>query len=111
MILTARQALEICIELWTWLRDNPDKEKYEWPSWEKYGAMVSECPLCEYIGIRECSKCCPIYWRRKPNLSNHCTRYDSPYDKWCATESLRSKRFYAGKIVKLAEEALERMGE
>lgn len=47
MKLTKKKALEIAIELWGWIVDNPGKNKNEWPEWEKYGEMRYDCPLCE----------------------------------------------------------------
>ncbi|KKN57573.1 hypothetical protein LCGC14_0561190 [marine sediment metagenome] len=48
MRLTKKKALEIAIELWEWIVDNPGKEKREWPEWKKYGNMVFYCPFCQY---------------------------------------------------------------
>lgn len=108
MKLTARQALEIGLELWEWEEDNPDKEKHEWPEWEKYGQIEACCPLCEYLGWKPCSKCL-IYWRKEPGLDNHCTHYDSPFEEWVNARTLRSRKFWAGKVAKLHREALERL--
>ncbi len=47
MKLTKKKALEIAIELWTDLAENPGMEKHEWHGWEKYGEMDNECPFCE----------------------------------------------------------------
>ena len=47
MKLTKKKALEIAIELWEWIVDNPGKYKREWPGWDEYGGMLFECPLCQ----------------------------------------------------------------
>ena len=111
MKLTARQALEIGLELWEWLEDNPSKEKHEWPGWEKYERMAADCPCCEYKDQQDSNDCgdCLIYWRLKLGLDNHCTYYDSPFLRWCNAETPRSSRFWAGKVAKLHREALEKL--
>ena len=48
MRLTRKKAIELSIALWTWIVDNPGKEKKDWPGWGKYGEMAGDCPLCEY---------------------------------------------------------------
>lgn len=114
MKLTARQALELCQELWEWLRDNPSDDvidKGRWPKWKELGDMLNRCPLCEYQrSSKNCNRCL-IYWRRKPGLYNHCTRRDSPFYKWVYAITLRSKKYWAGRIVKLCKEALEVLDE
>lgn len=111
MELTARQALEIGQELWEWLEENPDKSKDDWPGWKKYGGMFVDCPTCEYDNQQDSDGCneCLIYWRKKPGLDNHCTYHDSPFEKWCGASTLRSSRFWAGRVAKLHREALERL--
>ncbi len=61
MKLTKKKALEIAIELWEWIVDNPGKLKHEWTEWEKYGRMLNSCPLCEYACRADCIKC-PLKW-------------------------------------------------
>lgn len=34
-------------KLWTWLYENPDKDKMESPYWERISNMLGNCPLCE----------------------------------------------------------------
>ncbi len=62
MKLTKKKALEIAIELWEWMVDNPGKFKLEWPGWEVYGEMEGDCPFCEYDNRhpfkRKCN--CPL---------------------------------------------------
>lgn len=109
--LTARQALELCQELWEWVYANPKKDKEDWPRWEELGYMLASCPLCEYARQKEGRRCCLVYWRKKPGLRNHCTQEGSPYLRWVYAPTLRSKRYWAGRIVKLCKEALEKYPE
>ena len=47
--LTLKRSLELCKELWTWLRDNPDvTSKYDWPKWYRYNEVKDACFACEY---------------------------------------------------------------
>ena len=48
MKLTKKKALDIAIELWEWMVDNPGRYKHQWPGWKKYGEMECDCPFCEY---------------------------------------------------------------
>lgn len=112
MKLTARQALEIGLELWEWLEETGEEWKYKWPKWKKYETMVGDCPLCEYdtqeYFLDRCSNCL-IYWRKKGGLVNHCQSYDSPYSNWLCVATPRPRRFWAGRVAKLHREALERL--
>ncbi len=62
MKLTKKKALEIAIELWEWIVDNPGRWKNKWPGWAKYGWMSDDCPFCEYEerhpGKHRCN--CPL---------------------------------------------------
>jgi len=69
--LTQKEALKIHQALWTWLSQNPDKEKRDWPEWIINGGSTiycqNFCPACEYNGQREsatmyCSSACIIAW-------------------------------------------------
>jgi len=60
MKLTRKKALEICIELWTWLAET-GRQKTRWEGWEKYGKMESNCPFCELTKkSTDCERDCPI---------------------------------------------------
>lgn len=48
MRLTKKKAIEIVIELWTWLAETGCERKIEWTEWDKYGEMENDCPLCQY---------------------------------------------------------------
>lgn len=51
-------------ELWNWLADNPEKNKWNWPGWETYGNPENGCFACEYIkNVPYVTKCnCPLIW-------------------------------------------------
>jgi hypothetical protein len=69
MRLTRKKAIELCIELWTWLAET-GKAKEDWPEWKKYGEIRHRCWFCEYTVYREsvnknkegsiCGKYCPL---------------------------------------------------
>ena len=85
MKLTKKKAVEICIELWTWLAETGGR-KDDWPGWKIYGEMQDSCPLCEYSNPIGCVGC-PYYKK----FGCCCTR-NFPYDSWgAATEKLIRK--------------------
>ena len=47
MKLTRTEAIDYSIELWEWLAET-GKHKEDWPKWDKFGRVDSECFLCEY---------------------------------------------------------------
>ena len=77
MKLTKKKTLEIAIELWEWIVDNPGSFKHEWPGWKKYGRMGSSCPFCEYDRAHRLkAKCnCPL-----ENKDDGCL--DTAYGRW-----------------------------
>ncbi len=102
MKLTKKKALEICAELWGWLKDTPSKEKYDWPRWTENGGdilfMSNRCPLCEYTN-GDCKEC-PLV-----SFLSYCTS-GGIYTKWCRAESLKTRKKYA-KMIK--DECLRRL--
>ena len=105
-MLTAKKALRITRELWTWLARHPDKQKEDWPGWEKYGEMVCGCPLCEYRNEHDltCIKCLVVNW-------GHFVCYEKPglYYKWNVARTPETRSKYAWGIVTLVKEAEERL--
>lgn len=57
---TELEILEDAIEVWEWLLEHLDKEKWNYPDirgiWEKYGEF-NTCPLCRYYS---CCAVCPL---------------------------------------------------
>ena len=99
-MLTKKKAIEISIELWTWLAETGVDDKGEWEGWEKYGDMDNTCALCEYsnrlrlLGEGSCEPeaCgkCPYYqafgfcWERRAN-----------FDEWRNEKLLEERKKYA----------------
>ena len=48
-ILTKKEALEICIKMWTWLAENPSGEKREAIVILGLGPLDSDCAACHYV--------------------------------------------------------------
>lgn len=106
------QSVEKTRTIWSYLRDNPD--------FDKYGAYISlgldidmnNCPLCQYAR-RVCSKC-PLlaFWLETtdddyelPEFSEcPCQRTGTPYDKWRRTDFATVKSRCANQIVKACED-------
>jgi len=59
------------IRLWTWLAENPGKEKIDWPEWIANGGAVDdvdgECFACKYRGLDDCENSCPLDFDIKEN--------------------------------------------
>lgn len=92
MRLTRKKAIEISIELWTWLAETGKECKHSWPGWEKYVHMSNYCPLCEYVG-RKCRdeafcSSCPYY-----KVFGYCIL--GYYDKWYNAETIGNRMKYA----------------
>jgi len=56
MRLSRKKAIELCIELWTWLAKT-GKTKSEWPRWKEFGDIDNDCWFCEYTTNTSCSHC------------------------------------------------------
>ena len=86
--LTEKQAIDISIELWTWLAEDGSRIRWQWPGWIKYGSMSAGCSLCEY-SCRNCNNC-PYY-----SKIGWCYKPGRPYYRWVHTLTNRLKRRYA----------------
>lgn len=134
MILTEKEALQLTMELWRWLKKNPGKAKYNWPKWKhnggKYYEIDNHCFLCEYVSMKtpddyqyflDCYSFCPLIdiWKKTEdknlaykNLAydesvNPCTKAKSPYALWYLTK----KAQYAKIIADACEKKLKEMEE
>jgi hypothetical protein len=127
MRLTKEKALEMCVELWSWLAENPTKEKSDWPGWEgkKKEGYWNGCPCCEWMtrnypdwkwaGPREweerCIDSCPIKWPGGFCESNS----DTPWERWIELEDprnaqeIRDRKKAALDLVKLAKRSLKEL--
>mgnify|MGYP001576274964 CR=1 FL=1 len=114
--LTKERTLELCLELWTWLRDNPmGRRKEGWPGWTKHQAYLN-CFACEYAHQQDCDvfvcRLCPLLslWTKKKEINNYPCEYSStsPYKKWrnAGSDKMRAKQ--AGKIVDFCRKELSR---
>jgi len=118
--VTKREALELCVELWTWLADNPDKDKYD-KAEELLGyESQTGCPACEYAkqntSSADSSICqnCPIdSWRKGPTCTS------SEYVQWLIARGKwldKGEQYHkdkvsdsARKIAELAASSLKRL--
>lgn len=102
MRLTKKKAIEIAIELWTWMAETGEALKRNWPGWEKYGQMDADCPFCEYADRRpipgeDFCFSCPYY-----QVFGACCEDDSYtlYDKWDSAETIEDRKKYASLFLK-----------
>lgn len=113
MKLTKRTALQFCEDLWFWLAEHPEKDKGDYPEWEKNGGsipnMLHDCPCCEYVVSilgandiqnpqRDCVHCPLSQFWSQFWADGNCYELSSPYRVWRAT-SLRS-RF--GRLIRIS---------
>ena len=72
MLNTKAKAKRAAINMWTWLRDHPDKGKRDY---KKSNLWLSRCALCEYAINHTEKGCgaCPLL---------RCLSVDSPYQAW-----------------------------
>ena len=114
--LTKKKAIEITIELWKWLEENPKLGKSAWPKWKKYGIMAFNCPCCEYTegktdkkySYMDCEKFCPLIeiwpYEKTPEYVP-CEDPKSPYSKWDDNDTSKAK--YARELWMSAQKILE----
>ena len=114
MKLTRKKAIELCIELWTWLAKTGKKKKEDWPKWENYrnynrprGSSTAEsCWLCEYGYQRrkstkkgETCDYCP--YKRKYRIVCNADIDDTDdkqlfyYSRWEDAKTPRTRKKYA----------------
>ena len=118
--LTLKRSLELCKELWSWLRDNPDViSKNGWPKWYRYIKVEKACFACEYdlleykkqrrngIVTYEVCSYCPL----KGLWGNNCMKSSSPYSKWCYTIINKNRQKYAGIIADFCDKELQKMNK
>lgn len=72
MLNTKAKAKRAAINMWTWLRDHPDKEKRDY---KKASNWYCKCALCDYLVYRTNKGCiyCPLF---------RCLNDDAPYELW-----------------------------
>ena len=109
-----REHLGICSRLWRWIGKNIEAGEYIiavkrlWPEWERNGGavgdMFNDCPICEFTEfvLKKGCDCCPLEWA---GCGDSRCEYDKVYD----AKTTRSKRMWANRIARLAEEALAKL--
>ena len=108
-----KELRKYCIDnhrkMWNWLADNPDKEKKDWPGWEKYDIdplpeEVEYCFLCGYITHTEDVSChdCPLDWGITDLCIDRCLE-TSYYLLYLDAPTLKIKAQYAKIIANLPE--------
>lgn len=109
--MTKQEALKQTIEIWSLLaKYNCTKRE----AIDKLGfnlAMTSYCPCCEYAFrvLKGTCKDCPIKWVESSEMIPKCVHLNSPYQHWRIAMYARDKKRYAKQVVKLAQEALDKL--
>lgn len=116
MSITKEKALQITVELFSWLAKNPRKKKCDWPGWKGYSRLLNFCACCEYVETIEiqrgsCHYTCPIKWLKTDRMllhrQSHCGAATSPYRKWVRAIQPKTRTKYAKQVVNLAKKALK----
>ena len=114
-MLTKRKALEETIALWSWLAENPDKDKEdatEEPELRHIAKYTHVCPCCEYTSqyhddLLNCYEC--LVWGN-PDLDYGCESGEGTYAGWCIADyvgNYKQKTACAKAIVAKAQAALD----
>jgi len=98
MRLSRKKAIELCIELWTWLAKT-GQEKWEWPGWEIYGRdIANDCWFCEYTARQNNGFICGfggdnvcLYYVKY----GHCNSKKTFYYQWDHAKTPRTRKKYA----------------
>ena len=105
MKLTEKEYMDICIELWERMKAGA-KYKSTWVGWEKYGEMLNDCPLCEYVGEEKgwfmkkgCEKC-PLEW----GYFGCCGNIISQFRNWADADNIAARKKYAGLFLEQLKE-------
>jgi len=115
--MTLKESLELCLEMWTWLAENPQARKREFLlAHPEYPNLFNQCACCHYAGLTYDSKdvrCtnCPLYgqWGE---LADLCHEAGSFWVGWCdaqADKDLVAVKYNALGIVNLCKENLARL--
>ena len=114
MRLSRKNAIELCVELWTWLAKT-GRRKEKWPGWEKYGHdIVDNCWFCEYHN-QQMKRYKPMRERNKDGFCRYCplvkggfmSCYDSGcfYSNWCTSTTVAARKTCAKLFLKQIKEA------
>jgi len=100
MELTREEAVDISVELWTWLAETGESHKSKWEGWNKYGEMELDCPLCEYS--TRCESDCPYHLK-----FGSCMTPDSPFERWTHSSGTKVCKKYAKLFLEQLKELLK----
>jgi hypothetical protein len=91
MKLTRKKALDMSIDLWMWLSENPMMEKDDYPKIKSIENFYARCPLCEFYD-GDCfnnDNTCPLW-------ENEC----ADFFKWAGSIRKKTRKKYATVIYK-----------
>jgi hypothetical protein len=106
--LTPKEAKELSLEVWRYLRDHPEiTNKVSLPPAirDKVIGFLFLCPLCPlFLDLKRspeevCSESCPGC----PLDIKNCRNRESPYSKWSRTMKRGTRREAAAEIVSIIE--------
>ena len=95
MELTKKKAKKICLEVWKWLRDNPDiGDKADLPEkiYSKISGLDCYCPLCVLYRLPDCNQC---FLKKVRSGVGNCDYFY----KWNNAKTSKTRKKYAGIIV------------
>jgi len=103
MRLTKKKAIQISIELWTWLAET-GADKWRWPGWKEYGEMSYDCALCVYSekkGKEDSCESCPL----TEQFGGCCTFPEYPaFANWSFSRTVEDRKKWASAfLVQLKE--------
>lgn len=92
--LTKEGALQKCAAMWSWLAENPAKEKKDWPEWKENGGKLQaslDCFACEFNEQQQqgyCDDNCIL-----PCFASlgSCVVTGSPYIRWVYNKDPESR--------------------
>jgi len=94
MRLSRKNAIKLCIEVWTWCAET-GKPKEDWPEWDKYGDIDNDCWFCEYDEqqkkkkrLQSCCGDCPL----KIKLGHYCSK--TAFGYWVKVETIEDRKKY-----------------
>ena len=124
-MLTIIESLENCIEMWEWLRVNPDKDKEDYfksKNIDKSDIPIYRCYACQYAAeqanadmnllerrgiLDSVCKFCPFKNWSKQFRTEACEDSLSYFADWIEAINDEEHACYAGQIVDLAKKFLE----
>jgi hypothetical protein len=110
--MTRIESIQMCLDLWTWLRDNPGKSKMKWPGWNKKGSdLFLGCPACAFARKERAAGTKPnnafpdgsvVLCYYCPVWTGTSTCVDDGYMKWPVSENV-----FPDLVIKMCKERLQ----